>query len=466
MTLHCFAGSKAARLCISITAWSVFLVSLLMRLCSAASTFANSLTSSSHPTLLLCISLETKDQPPSLECVFGPEIKDNKDSNAARVTASTSLITLTKAVISPSLLEGETELFDSNPFKLPKAFWIAFLTTFLEADKFCLDYFAINYLVIAGAWPTQLGSRVQIRHYEIGCINLLYRKGLERKIEGHPVKPGHCSRIHLNSVDCTVAMLGALYFQGLETQWASSVETFLENQIRHLGLPLSHCLHFGPVVFVAECGHVSCVPNLQVLIQEEQLQKHHSHLASQCPLDNFLYELLHSSLFFVHWQNSENLYRQKQHLHLKVQAATQILQLPSVAPAACEDQRKESKRIRREKERYLKNLGKEKIFRVQEKAKAFVLSSATTFWLFPLREGKDPNPHLSQTSHECRILSLKTCHITNLTCLDLSSNNFGGHIPLHYLNLQHLIYLDHSGNNFLADSRIFKNIKLYPNFTT
>ncbi|KAF4382822.1 hypothetical protein G4B88_021605 [Cannabis sativa] len=120
--------------------------SLLHSLVDAASTFANSLTSSSHPTLLLCISLETKDQPPSLECVFGPEIKDNKDSNAARVTASTSLITLTKAVISPSLLEGETELFDSNPFKLPKAFWIAFLTTFLEAEYFLISFSRLTFL--------------------------------------------------------------------------------------------------------------------------------------------------------------------------------------------------------------------------------------------------------------------------------------------------------------------------------
>ncbi|KAF4357644.1 hypothetical protein F8388_007180 [Cannabis sativa] len=101
-----------------------------------ASTLANSFTtSSSQPTLLLCTSLETRDQPPSLDCVFGPEIKDNKDSNAARVTASTSLKTLTKAAVSLSLVEVEATYFDSTPFKLFKAFWIAFLTTFLEADK-------------------------------------------------------------------------------------------------------------------------------------------------------------------------------------------------------------------------------------------------------------------------------------------------------------------------------------------
>ncbi|KAF4368301.1 hypothetical protein G4B88_008605 [Cannabis sativa] len=102
---------------------------------TTASTLANSFTtSSSQPTLLLCTSLETRDQPPSLDCVFGPEIKDNKDSNAARVTASTSLKTLTKAAVSLSLVEVEATYFDSTPFKLFKAFWIAFLTTFLEAE--------------------------------------------------------------------------------------------------------------------------------------------------------------------------------------------------------------------------------------------------------------------------------------------------------------------------------------------
>ncbi|KAF4368303.1 hypothetical protein G4B88_008607 [Cannabis sativa] len=107
------------------------------RICSkTASTFANSFTtSSSQPTLLLCMILETRDQPPSLDCVFGPEINDNNDSNDARVTASTSLKTITKAVISSSLVEGEAELFDSAPFKLFKAFWIAFFTTFLEAES-------------------------------------------------------------------------------------------------------------------------------------------------------------------------------------------------------------------------------------------------------------------------------------------------------------------------------------------
>ncbi|KAF4357652.1 hypothetical protein F8388_007188 [Cannabis sativa] len=103
---------------------------------NSASTFANSFTtSSSQPTLLLCMILETRDQPPSLDCVFGPEINDNNDSNDARVTASTSLKTITKAVISSSLVEGEAELFDSAPFKLFKAFWIAFFTTFLEAES-------------------------------------------------------------------------------------------------------------------------------------------------------------------------------------------------------------------------------------------------------------------------------------------------------------------------------------------
>ncbi|KAF4357627.1 hypothetical protein F8388_007163 [Cannabis sativa] len=112
-----------------------------------ASTLANSFTtSSSQPTLLLCTSLETRDQPPSLDCVFGPEINDNNDSNAARVTASTSLKTLTKAAVSLSLVEVEAKYFDSTPFKLFKAFWIAFFTTFLEAEYFLISFSRLTFL--------------------------------------------------------------------------------------------------------------------------------------------------------------------------------------------------------------------------------------------------------------------------------------------------------------------------------
>ncbi|KAF4382812.1 hypothetical protein G4B88_021595 [Cannabis sativa] len=78
--------------------------------------------------------------------VFGPEINDNNDSNDARVTASTSLKTITKAVISSSLVEEEAELFDSAPFKLFKAFWIAFFTTFLEAEYFLISLSRLTFL--------------------------------------------------------------------------------------------------------------------------------------------------------------------------------------------------------------------------------------------------------------------------------------------------------------------------------
>ncbi|KAM6552653.1 hypothetical protein CsatB_013415 [Cannabis sativa] len=106
-----------------------------------------------------------------------------------------------------------------------------------------------------------------------------------------------------------------------------------------------------------------------------------------------------------------------------------------------------------------------------------VIGSMPTFnWSTPLRYLELSNtkisidlPYLSTAAKSLQSLFLSNCSfigssssypqmLTNLTqllqltYLDLTYNNFGGQIPLHYLfNIPHLIYLDLSGNNFVGE---------------
>ncbi|XP_030477669.2 receptor-like protein 7 [Cannabis sativa] len=106
-----------------------------------------------------------------------------------------------------------------------------------------------------------------------------------------------------------------------------------------------------------------------------------------------------------------------------------------------------------------------------------VIGSMPTFnWSTPLRyldlsftQISVDLPYLSTAAKSLQSLGLSNCSFTGssssypemltnltqllqLTILDLSYNNFGGQIPLHYLfNIQHLIYLYLSGNNFVGE---------------
>ncbi|KAF4362249.1 hypothetical protein F8388_008133 [Cannabis sativa] len=105
-----------------------------------------------------------------------------------------------------------------------------------------------------------------------------------------------------------------------------------------------------------------------------------------------------------------------------------------------------------------------------------VIGSMPTFnWSTPLRyldlsftQISVDLPYLSTTAKSLQSLGLSNCSFTGssssypemltnltqllqLTSLDLSHNNFGGQIPLHYLNLHQFIYLGLSGNNFVGE---------------
>uniref|UniRef100_A0A803Q7M8 Leucine-rich repeat-containing N-terminal plant-type domain-containing protein n=1 Tax=Cannabis sativa TaxID=3483 RepID=A0A803Q7M8_CANSA len=105
-----------------------------------------------------------------------------------------------------------------------------------------------------------------------------------------------------------------------------------------------------------------------------------------------------------------------------------------------------------------------------------VIGSMPTFnWSTPLRYLGLSNtkisvdlPYLSTAAKSLQSLGLSNCSFTGssssypemltnltqllqLTSLDLSDNNFGGQIPLHYLNLHQFIYLGLSGNNFVGE---------------
>ncbi|KAM6579352.1 hypothetical protein CsatA_003126 [Cannabis sativa] len=106
-----------------------------------------------------------------------------------------------------------------------------------------------------------------------------------------------------------------------------------------------------------------------------------------------------------------------------------------------------------------------------------VIGSMPTFnWSTPLRylhlsrtKISIDLPYLSTAAKSLQSLFLSNCSFTGssssypqmltnltqllqLTSLDLSHNNFGGQIPLHYLfNIQHLIDLDLSRNNFVGE---------------
>ncbi|GAY46101.1 hypothetical protein CUMW_094390 [Citrus unshiu] len=100
---------------------------------NAASTFSNSFVSiltSSQAILLGRMSLEANTNPLSFDGIPAPEIKDSKDPNAAKVTASTSFNALTC-----SSLIREEHLFPM-PCQFAKALWTSCFTAFLEAMHF------------------------------------------------------------------------------------------------------------------------------------------------------------------------------------------------------------------------------------------------------------------------------------------------------------------------------------------
>ena len=111
----------------------------LMRDCKAVSTFTNSFVSDSWGSQFIlsdCISLEIIDHLLCFDCPLVSETNTNKDSSNLTVAASTSFKMPRINKDSVLLLEEETINSFFIPFKLPKAFWIAFFIFFLNAKYF------------------------------------------------------------------------------------------------------------------------------------------------------------------------------------------------------------------------------------------------------------------------------------------------------------------------------------------